>query len=1161
MPHMEKLQRKRKERNSETKNTDAVNVVKTTRKRWRLSNVTTTSEEVNNILPTSDRNDEPACLETLEEVTDNTESFTTDKKTLEYLGKDWNERNRGYANAGIIEKVLMVNFMCHRSFEVKFGPNVNIIHGQNGSGKSAVVAAIQLALGSKALSTERGHSLSDLIMQGADYASILVQIKNKAPEENKFDNRYCPDVFKDAIIIRRKILRNGASEWTLLNGKKEKVTLPKTTTARQEIERIVQHFNIMVENPTTILPQQKCKELLHSKKEEDLYRLFMEATRLKNYEINLQECEKRRLQWQSSIAEKLEMIPSLKRRVEKLHKEKSSMEDAEQLNTQLKALTKEYAWSVVTDLEREMTSYREKEETLRSTIEDKKASIEELKAKLAEMDHTKQATERETDELAKRVALLEETKNHIETELKQKKDLLEQHESDYEHVMNTVVAQRANLSELKEDLRNVDQDFFYQSKRKAEVEEEEKKLHLDHIALENERELLVKDIERLEVRIADVEREIQGANDVAKNLQSEVNQVRKELAELRRMRENKWNHWGESVSSLKEEIDRYVAAGKFHRPPIGPIGAFISVRNKKWALAIQECIGLRLLRKFIVHDIHDNNLLHSIFQRLKVHAGTVICNLDRDRYKINSTNARVNSYPTILSELHIDHDSVYNVLIDLCDIDMNYLFQTFKECKRVAELNFPEVKCCWCVDGSRVFIKNGALFSRSVLSGARQILEVSLEEEEKKAMTRLGHIREELRQKDELMKEKRHLQQDYERQFEALTSKRKALLNAKNDLERKQDEVHREWKELSSIMDRNSLSERIDHLNMEKDKNEERLQQLEKDMESLKKEIADKKKLLKDKLNDVNTLSWQYDKLASKVPQIVKEYKQVSTKEKEKSKELEEDQASLAKVVSEISELDSKLQKETEKTTRLYGVRVELSHGDTESLRSEIETVEEQVRTMRERNAGRSVVQVTKELKEATGKLETTQNQLCRLQQVVARLSENLTAWNKAYVKMHKRVGHTVQAYFGLFMSHRGHVGELKLSRKRGTLDMRVSVASQSKNDGSHIPTKDLKSLSGGERSYTTLSFMLALGEAFQVPFRIFDEFDVFMDEANRHTAYQIIFEDAQSQRSRQFIFLTPLQLPSVTYSGNDVRLITLQPPSRGSVCDIRQQLIDESVN
>mgnify|MGYP001792944648 CR=1 FL=1 len=40
---------------------------------------------------------------------------------------------------------------------------------------------------------------------------------------------------------------------------------------------------------------------------------------------------------------------------------------------------------------------------------------------------------------------------------------------------------------------------------------------------------------------------------------------------------------------------------------------------------------------------------------------------------------------------------------------------------------------------------------------------------------------------------------------------------------------------------------------------------------------------------------------------------------------------------------------------------------------------------------------------------------------------------------------------------------------------------------------RDLKGLSGGEKSFSTLCFMMSLWESVQSPFRCMDEFDVFM--------------------------------------------------------------------
>jgi chromosome segregation ATPase len=69
----------------------------------------------------------------------------------------------------------------------------------------------------------------------------------------------------------------------------------------------------------------------------------------------------------------------------------------------------------------------------------------------------------------------------------------------------------------------------------------------------------------------------------------------------------------------------------------------------------------------------------------------------------------------------------------------------------------------------------------------------------------------------------------------------------------------------------------------------------------------------------------------------------------------------------------------------------------------------------------------------------------------------------------------------------------------------------------------DPKSLSGGEKSYATICLLLALWEAMASPFRALDEFDVFMDAANRHLAMKLMVDHARTSHHRsQYILISP---------------------------------------
>jgi|EP01046_Picozoa_sp_COSAG06_P020722 chromosome segregation ATPase len=89
------------------------------------------------------------------------------------------------------------------------------------------------------------------------------------------------------------------------------------------------------------------------------------------------------------------------------------------------------------------------------------------------------------------------------------------------------------------------------------------------------------------------------------------------------------------------------------------------------------------------------------------------------------------------------------------------------------------------------------------------------------------------------------------------------------------------------------------------------------------------------------------------------------------------------------------------------------------------------------------------------------------------------------------------------------------------------------------------KTLSGGEKSFTTLALLLALGSVTQVPFAIFDEIDVFMDDVNRKITLQALYDEAKMQAGRrQYCVLTPHDLTGIK-TDEDTQILKMKEPER----------------
>ena len=87
-------------------------------------------------------------------------------------------------------------------------------------------------------------------------------------------------------------------------------------------------------------------------------------------------------------------------------------------------------------------------------------------------------------------------------------------------------------------------------------------------------------------------------------------------------------------------------------------------------------------------------------------------------------------------------------------------------------------------------------------------------------------------------------------------------------------------------------------------------------------------------------------------------------------------------------------------------------------------------------------------------------------------------------------------------------------------LETRVATSSQDRN--AHATTS-VRSLSGGEQAFTTLSLALAMWQFAQAPVRAMDEVDKNMDATFVRESLRLLLEIWAEQRQRQFLILTPL--------------------------------------
>ena len=112
------------------------------------------------------------------------------------------------------------SFLLHLTFflQVDLCRNVNFVHGQNGSGKSAILAALQICLGAGARRTNRARNLKDLVRKEATSGGVPSCAKIRVTVLNEGTDGYKPDIYGDEVTVERTIaLHGGFSGFKLLD--------------------------------------------------------------------------------------------------------------------------------------------------------------------------------------------------------------------------------------------------------------------------------------------------------------------------------------------------------------------------------------------------------------------------------------------------------------------------------------------------------------------------------------------------------------------------------------------------------------------------------------------------------------------------------------------------------------------------------------------------------------------------------------------------------------------------------------------------------------------------------------------------------------------------------------------------------------------------------
>ncbi|PUZ69998.1 hypothetical protein GQ55_2G181100 [Panicum hallii var. hallii] len=937
--------------------------------------------------------------------------------------------------AGTISRIRLENFMCHSSLHIELGEHVNFITGQNGSGKSAILTALCVAFGCRAKNTQRAASLKDFIKTGCSCASILVDINNHGEDAFK------PEVFGNVIILERRITESSSS--TVLKDQHGR----KVAHRKDDLVEIIEHFNIDVENPCVIMSQDKSREFLHSGNDKDKFKFFFKATLLQQVNDLLGSIRKN-LNAADSIVEELErsITPVLKE-LDDIQDKIKNMEHIEEIAHEIENLKKKLAWAWVYDVDKKIGEQTEKLEKLRERIpacqeriDRNTAIIEELRKEFIVKKENVRSFLEKTQEVRR---MKEKMQHDIHEAVKLKMDLEKEHARGMQvlNKMNTRVRQlEAQVNEFQlQHMQQTQAEVFQVQDSIRELQQEINSANLNATRLNDEEKNLSEELQDIIKSISDIEKEIDEDG-------RRINQLKYQIDDLRQRQRDKLTAFGgDRVQSLYRSIERHHS--RFKCPPIGPIGYHVQLASDCWSLAVDCALG-RLLDAFIVSCHKDSLILRECAK--EGHAERQVLVRDYEVGKSVAFDKRIQNLKEVYTS---DGCKMYRRGSVEAILPPNRKWRTGRLCtslgEKITEIEneAAEIKK---INSERLDRKGKLVIDRNNINSELRTLKRKREDEEQRLERKkvqlddtkkisIANKHDTAVDTSELMAEMMQVKEDIgnkELVLEKINLKLADALGEENDKRASyKDFMESAHAEMGSISDVERELQLV----------EEKIHDAQQDKAHyegvMERKVLDPIKMAELELTDLQQLYQEYFEKASRICA---------------ESEVEALGGVGGSTMEQLSDRINKLNQKFQQESRRY----------TENI--------DDLRALHDKK-GRKIL---------------------RKQQMYAGFRDKLNACQKAldlrWRKFQRNAGLLKRQLTWLFNEHlgkKGISGHINVDYKNEVLSVELTMP----QDASRYTVRDTRGLSGGERSFSTLCFTLALHGMTEAPFRAMDEFDVFM--------------------------------------------------------------------
>ena len=710
-------------------------------------------------------------------------------------------------------------------------------------------------------------------------------------------------------------------------------------------------------------------------------------------------------------------------------------------------------------------------------------------------------------------------------------------------------------------LISIDFDFSDESHNNRKVQITKLREHIERLK-EEEDSLLLK-CQELNQTTNQLGEERVKLNQDSNQLSASISNKVREIDRLNQSRTERLQRFGPKYPELVKRIEEAHKKSHFRRKPLGPIGNHIQLKDYSCALAVELCLK-RNLFAFCCDNMEDQKKLKVIIDKLfgSERKPPIITRPFGNLHDVSKHRVRSDQFKSLLDLMVIKEAPIANCLIDQLRIEQILYIPDYKRAEELLINRQTSPQNCY-----QAYTQEGDVMTPSTANqDYRCYANNSNKRNANILMKNVDQILAALKEEMKIMEDqRRHLQKAAEENKKSIDSKYKELSALESRKKQIRGEVitkDTKLKELEAIGDSppveiSTLEEELQTHNTKRAELEEKLQTVKNEKEQLNQLYieADEELMAKKR---------QYDSLMAERHPI-----------KESMEKIDTDLKNHALVLAKYEKLYNETKALKEEDDRLLAAKeAECQKDETKAL----EVTDQPIETNR---SSKSVFNEIKQLEKFLDEQESTignkddiyckYKELCAhfkrvnsevsvLEKHLRRLKISLDLRRKGYIELRNFYSMMTKFFFMDVLKCKKFSGSLDIYhkekevkgeiKKAKTLEIRVNPKSDEQESSQSISASmsgnysDTRSLSGGERSYSTVAFILALWESAQSPFKILDEVDVFMDLVTRQISLDAMIEFASQKSGKQYIFLSPLKIQKLP-SPELIKIFQMPEPRR----------------